>query len=51
MTMVDDVIPTTSLVWGEENTTSDNETKALTSTPQDAHAYPLQNNQCMIFFI
>ena len=33
--MVDDVIPSTSLLWGEEHTTSDNE--APISTPQDPH--------------
>ena len=37
MAMVGDVIPSTSLLWGEEHATSDNEVEAPTSTLQDAH--------------
>ena len=36
--MVDDVIPSTSLLWGEEHITSDGEAPISTSQdPQDPH--------------
>ena len=43
--MVDDVIPSTSLLWGEEHITSDNETEAPTSTPQDTHEFGFRDRQ------
>ena len=41
--MIDDVIPSTSLLWGEEHTTSDNE--APISTPQDPHESDFRDRQ------
>ena len=43
--MVDDVIPSTSLLWGEEHTTSDNETEAPISTPQDTYESGFRDRQ------
>ena len=41
--MVDDFIPSTSLPWGDEHTTSDNE--APISTPQDPHESNFKDRQ------
>ena len=41
--MVDDVIPSTSLFWGEEPTISDSE--APISTPQDSHESNFKDRQ------
>ena len=45
MAMVGDVIPSTSLLWGEEHTISDNKVEASTSTLQDTYESNFRDRQ------